>query len=123
MVLRLAAALEVPAREQNQLLIAAGLAPAYSERALADAGMSSVRTGVERVLNAYNPFPCLAVDRGWNVLQVNAGAGVLLDGVAAHLLAQPNALRTHLGRLGRLGGLHQRLHGTDLPRKCMKRHP
>lgn len=96
MVLRLAAALDVPAREQNQLLIAAGLAPAYSERGLDDPGMSAVRVGVERVLNAYNPFPCLAVDRSWNVLQINAGAGTLLDGVAAHLLAQPNALRISL---------------------------
>jgi len=96
MVLRLAEALAVPAREQNQLLIAAGLAPAYSERAMDDPGMSAVRAGVDRVLNAYNPFPCLAVDRSWNVLQVNAGAAVMLDGVAAHLLAQPNALRISL---------------------------
>lgn len=96
MVLRLAEALGVPAREQNQLLLAAGLAPAYSERALADPGMSAVRAGLERVLDAYNPFPCLAVDRGWNVVQVNPGASIMLDGVAAHLLAQPNALRISL---------------------------
>lgn len=96
MVLRLAAALEVPAREQNQLLIAAGLAPAYSERTLEDPGMSAVRAGVERVLNAYNPFPCLAVDRNWNILQANNGAGIMLAGVADHLLAQPNALRLSL---------------------------
>lgn len=96
MVLRLAAALEVPAREQNQLLIAAGLAPAYSERTLEDPGMSAVRAGVERVLNAYNPFPCLAIDRNWNILQANSGAGIMLEGVAAHLLARPNALRLSL---------------------------
>lgn len=96
MVLRLAEALQVPAREQNQLLLAAGLAPAYSERDLADPGMSAVRTGVDRVLAAYNPFPCLAVDRHWNVLQINAGASVLMEGVAAHLLAEPNALRISL---------------------------
>lgn len=96
MVLRLAHALGVPAREQNQLLLAAGLAPAYSERGLDDPGMSAVRTGVERVLDAYNPFPCLAVDRYWNVLQTNTGAAILLDGVAAHLLAVPNALRIAL---------------------------
>lgn len=96
MVLRLAAALEVPAREQNQLLIAAGLAPAYSERTLEDPGMSAVRAGVERVLNAYNPFPCLAIDRNWNILQANNGAGIMLAGVADHLLAQPNALRLSL---------------------------
>ncbi|MGW0163213.1 MmyB family transcriptional regulator [Mycobacterium sp. NPDC003323] len=96
MVLRLAQALEVPAREQNQLLLAAGLAPAYSERSLDDPGMSAVRTGVGRVLDAYNPYPCLAVDRTWNVLQVNTGAGVLMDQVAPHLLAEPNALRISL---------------------------
>jgi transcriptional regulator with XRE-family HTH domain len=96
MVLKLAAALDVPAREQNQLLLAAGLAPMYSERPLDDPGMSAVRAGIERVLAAYNPFPCLAVDRDWNVLQVNAGTAVLLDGVPAHLMEHPNALRISL---------------------------
>lgn len=96
MVLKFAAALDVPAREQNQLLLAAGLAPMYSERGLDDPGMSAVRSGVERVLAAYNPFPCLAVDRGWNVLQVNAGTAVLLEGVPAHLMDRPNALRISL---------------------------
>jgi transcriptional regulator with XRE-family HTH domain len=96
MVLRLAVVLDVPPREQNHLLVAAGLAPAYSERSLEDPDMAAVRDGVEQVLAAYDPFPCLAVDRGWRVLQFNAGAMVLLDGVAAHLLEQPNALRISL---------------------------
>jgi transcriptional regulator with XRE-family HTH domain len=89
MVLRLAGVLDVPLREQNQLLMAAGLAPVYRERSLGD----PVREGVERVLNAYNPFPCVVVDRGWQIVHANAGAGVLLDGVAPHLLERPNALR------------------------------
>jgi transcriptional regulator with XRE-family HTH domain len=93
MVLRLAGVLDVPLREQNQLLMAAGLAPVYRERSLDDSDMAPVREGVERVLNAYNPFPCVVVDRGWQILQANAGAAVLLDGVAAHLLERPNALR------------------------------
>ncbi|MDO3636168.1 helix-turn-helix domain-containing protein [Mycolicibacterium arseniciresistens] len=96
MVLRLADALDVPRREQNQLLTAAGLAPVYTERALDDPDMSAVRAGITRVLDAYDPFPCVVVDRGWNILQANAGAGVLLDGVAPHLLAEPNALRIAL---------------------------
>ncbi|ORU97023.1 helix-turn-helix domain-containing protein [Mycolicibacterium canariasense] len=96
MVLKLAAALDIPAREQNQLLLAAGLAPVYGERTLDDPGMAAVRAGIDRVLAAYNPFPCLAVDRGWNVLQVNAGTAVLLDGVAPHLMERPNALRISL---------------------------
>jgi transcriptional regulator with XRE-family HTH domain len=96
MVLRLATALDVPAREENHLLIAAGLAPAYAERSLDDPDMVAVRDGVEQVLAAYDPFPCLAVDRGWRVLRFNAGAAVLLDGVAHHLLEHPNALRIAL---------------------------
>ena len=96
MVLRLAAALDVPPREQNHLLVAAGLAPMYAERSLHDPDMAAVREGVDQVLAAYNPFPCLAVDRCWRVLRFNAGAAVLLDRVAPHLLEQPNALRIAL---------------------------
>ncbi|MBJ7339175.1 helix-turn-helix transcriptional regulator [Mycolicibacterium sp.] len=96
MVLRLAAVLDVPPREQNHLLLAAGLAPVYSERALDDPDMVAVRNGLARVLEAYEPYPCLAVDRGWNIVATNAGAGVLLLGVAPHLLNSPNALRISL---------------------------
>ena len=96
MVLRLAEVLDVPLREQNQLLLAAGLAPVYTERTLDDPDMAAVREGVSRVLEAYNPHPCVVIDRGWNLLQANAGAGVMLEGVAQHLLAEPNALRITL---------------------------
>lgn len=96
MVLRLAEALEVPLRERNQLLMAAGLAPVYAERALDDPDMSPVRDGVARVLKAYEPYPCLAVDRGWNIVAANAGAAVLMHGLAEHLLSPPNALRLSL---------------------------
>lgn len=93
MVLRLADVLDVPRREQNQLLLAAGLAPVYFERPLEDPDMAAVRVGIERVLNAYNPFPCVVVDRGWQIVRANAGVGVLLDGVTPELLEAPNALR------------------------------
>jgi transcriptional regulator with XRE-family HTH domain len=96
MVLRLAEVLNVPLREQNQLLMAAGLAPVYGERSLADPDMAAVRDGVDRVLDAYNPYPCVVVDRTWQIVQANAGAAVLLDGVARHLLEHPNALRIAL---------------------------
>lgn len=96
MVLRLAAALEVPLRERNQMLIAAGLAPEYVERSLDDPEMATIRRGVEQVLTAYDPYPCLAVDRNWNILLANAGSSILLDGVAPHLLSRPNALRIAL---------------------------
>ncbi|KWX65631.1 helix-turn-helix domain-containing protein [Mycobacterium sp. NAZ190054] len=96
MVLRLATALGVPQREQNRLFVAAGMAPVYAERSLDAPDMAAVRDGVQRVLAAYDPYPCVVVDRGWWILQANSGAGVLLDGVAAHLLDRPNALRIAL---------------------------
>lgn len=96
MVLRLAEVLEVPRREQNQLLLAAGLAPVYPERSLDDPDMAAVRMGIDRVLSAYNPFPCVVVDRGWQIVRANDGAAVLLEGVAPELLQPPNALRIAL---------------------------
>lgn len=95
-MLRLAAVLEVPRREQNALLLAAGLAPVYGERSLDAPDMAAVRRGVRRVLEAFDPYPCVAVDRGWWILQANPGAAVLLEGVAPHLLERPNALRIAL---------------------------
>ncbi|SEH77709.1 Transcriptional regulator, contains XRE-family HTH domain [Mycolicibacterium rutilum] len=96
MVLRLAGVLDVPAREQNRWLLAAGLAPEYTERSLDDPDMAAIADGVERVLHAYNPFPCVVVDRQWRIVRANDGAGLLMDGVAAELLAAPNALRIAL---------------------------
>ncbi|MDR7087872.1 transcriptional regulator with XRE-family HTH domain [Aeromicrobium panaciterrae] len=96
MVLQLAATLDVPKREQNQLLVAAGFAPAYAERPLEDPEMGVFRAGLDRLLAAYEPFPCLVVDRGWNMVMANAGVTPLLEGVAPHLLDAPNALRLSL---------------------------
>ncbi len=96
MVLRLAEALDVPLRDQNHLLLAAGLAPVYAERTLDDPDMGAVRDGVTRVLDAYHPFPCVVIDRTWNLLQANAGTALMLEGVAPHLLNRPNALRITL---------------------------
>jgi transcriptional regulator with XRE-family HTH domain len=96
MVLQLAATLEVPKREQNQLLIAAGFAPAFSERPLDDPELSAIRAGLDRILTAYEPYPCLVVDRGWNMVLANGGVAPLLEDVAPHLLESPNALRISL---------------------------
>ncbi|MEV7397561.1 helix-turn-helix transcriptional regulator [Aeromicrobium sp. NPDC092404] len=96
MVLQLAATLDVPKREQNQLLVAAGFAPAFPERTLDDPDLAAIRAGLDRVLTAYEPFPCLVVDRGWNMVMANAGVAPILDGIAPHLLDSPNALRISL---------------------------
>ena len=97
MLLRLARTLDVPLREQNALLLAAGLAPAYGERSLNDPEMTGVKDAIERLLAAHEPYPALAVDRHWTILASNRAVRLLLDGVAPSLFVPPmNALRLSL---------------------------
>lgn len=97
MVLRLAERLDVPLRERNALLVAAGYAPVYRERPLDDAALAPARKAVELVLEAHEPYPALAVDRHWTLVAANAAVPPLLAGVAPALLAPPlNVLRLSL---------------------------
>src|SRR3954451_21766490 len=66
MVLHLAEQLEVPLRERTALLLAAGYAPVYGRRRLEEPDMAAVRTALDLVLAAHEPYPALAVDRGWH---------------------------------------------------------
>jgi transcriptional regulator with XRE-family HTH domain len=101
MVLRLARRLDVPLRERNRLLTAAGFAPMFAARPLDDPAMAAARGVVERVLRAHEPFPALAVDRHWNVVVQNRAVALLLEGVDPALLAAPvNALRLALDPRG-----------------------
>lgn len=96
MILHLAEHLAVPLRERNQILLAAGYAPRYRQRALDDPAMAPVRAAVEMVLDAH-PYPALVVDRHWNLVQANAAVGVFLAEVAPTLLEPPaNVLRLSL---------------------------
>jgi transcriptional regulator with XRE-family HTH domain len=74
MVLRLAATLDVPLRQQNALLLAAGFAPAWRESNLAAPELAMVNQAFEHMLAQQEPFPAIVVDRRWNVLRANAGA-------------------------------------------------
>jgi len=97
MLLHLAQRLEVPLRERNALLLAAGYAPAFRERPLSDPALDAARQAVERVLAAHEPYPALAVDRHWSLLASNQAAGRLLAGVSPALLQPPvNVLRLSL---------------------------
>jgi transcriptional regulator with XRE-family HTH domain len=97
MVVRLAEHLDVPLRERNELLLAAGYAPAYPESSLEDAEMGQVRDAVRRLLAAHEPYPAVAVDRRWELVDGNAGVALITAGCAAHLLEPPvNALRLSL---------------------------
>jgi transcriptional regulator with XRE-family HTH domain len=97
MVLRLAERLDVPLRERNALLVAAGYAPMYRERPLDDPALASARQAVELILKSHEPYPALAVDRHWNLLASNRMLPHLLAGADPALLQQPvNVLRLSL---------------------------
>ena len=97
MVLRLADTLDVPLRERNHLLLAAGYAPVYGEAALDAPQMAAVRQAIRLVLKAHEPFPAVVVDRGWNLVDANATIDLLTAGVAPQLLEPPvNVLRLAL---------------------------
>ncbi len=97
MVLRLANRLEVPLRERNRLLTAAGYAPLYAERTLDDPALRAAKEAVQQVLSAHEPYPALAVDRHWNMVAHNRMVPMLLQGLPAELLAEPlNVLRVSL---------------------------
>ncbi|QIK78100.1 helix-turn-helix domain-containing protein [Sphingomonas piscis] len=97
MVARLAASLDLPPRERNALLIAAGFAPDVAERPFDHPSLAAARAAVERIIDGHLPFPALAVDRHWNLLHANAAVHTLIEGVAGALLVpQPNVLRLSL---------------------------
>lgn len=94
MVLKLAERLDVPLRERNVLLVAAGFAPAFPQRSLQDPALKSARAAIDHVLRAHEPNPALAYDRHWNLVSANRMVMPLLEGIPPRLLAQPmNILR------------------------------
>lgn len=97
MILRLAEHLDVPVRERNALLLAAGYAPRYAETSLDDPAMGALREGIERLLQGYEPYPALVVDGTYTVVAANRGIAMLLEGLPEHLLTPPlNAMRITL---------------------------
>lgn len=111
MVGRLAECMDVPLRERNALLQAAGYAPIYVERSLQAMELAAARHVIELVLKGHEPYPALAVDGHWNLLMANGPLAALLAGVDAALLQAPvNALRVSLhpqGLAPRLVNFHE----------------
>jgi transcriptional regulator with XRE-family HTH domain len=97
MVLLLARALDVPLRDRNDLLVAAGYAPIYRESGLDAPAMAQARRALDFILRQQEPYPALVLDRHWNVLEVNAGSArfqaAFLDSKAVADLGPPNAMR------------------------------
>lgn len=89
LVLALAHHLEVPLRERNTLLLAAGFAPRFTQRSLDDPSMASVRASIQRMLDAHDPYPGVVIDRAWNVVLANRAGLGLAAGLPDHLLGPP----------------------------------
>jgi len=97
MIVRLCEELDVPLRDRNALLLAAGFAPAYAQHDLEEPEMGPVREAIDRLLAAHEPFPALVVDRHWGLVAGNRPLGLLTAGAAPHLLEPPaNVLRLAL---------------------------
>jgi transcriptional regulator with XRE-family HTH domain len=88
-VLRLSERLEIPLRERNAMLMAAGYAPMFRERPLDDPALAAARRAVDLVLAGHEPFPALAIDRHWNMVAHNRIVPHLLGGIDATLLQPP----------------------------------
>jgi transcriptional regulator with XRE-family HTH domain len=91
MVLRLCDHLDLPLRERNRVLLAAGYAPAYPETPIRDPAMRAVRDAVRQVLTGHEPYPAVVVDRYWDLVDANAASGLLTAQVSPALLAPPHA--------------------------------
>jgi transcriptional regulator with XRE-family HTH domain len=97
MVLHLAEQLEVPLRERNDLLLAAGYAPHFRRRGLDEPELGPIKGALDRLLEAHEPFPALVIDRQFELVAANQALAPLLEGVAPHLLEPPvNTMRVAL---------------------------
>jgi transcriptional regulator with XRE-family HTH domain len=97
MVLQLADRLEVPLRNRNQLLLAAGHAPVFEQHDLEDPEMAPVRKAIDLILDGHDPYPAAVIDRAWEMLGANRAVAILTAGVAEHLMAPPvNVMRVAL---------------------------
>lgn len=86
MVVRLAESLELPLRERNELLLAAGYAPAYPESSLDDPALAPVRTAIDHILRGHLPYPALVVDRCGGLIAANTAFDLITEGAAAELV-------------------------------------
>jgi len=99
MLLRVLEHLDLPFRERNLILLAAGHAPAFPERSLDDPELAPVRDALDVILSRHEPYPAVAVDRAWNVVAVNSGMSALTElvDIDPELLEPPiNVMRVGL---------------------------
>ncbi len=107
MVVRLARALEVPLRERNELLLAAGYAPLYSREPLTSPSLAAVDRALSSMLDHHEPFPAVVMNRRWDLERANQGAALLFGRLFApdpvpdranvlQLVIEPGPIRDHI---------------------------
>ncbi|MBB6554145.1 helix-turn-helix domain-containing protein [Nonomuraea rubra] len=121
-IMTLAGALQVPLRERNDLLLAAGYAPLYRESAIAEPAMATIRAALDRVLAHHEPYPAVVMDRHWNLTQANRSAEVMFARLRGtppatasanviRLMFDPRELRPHVANWDEVApALIQRVH-------------
>lgn len=95
MVVHLGLVLDVPLRDRNAMLIAAGYAPIYPERSIDDPDLVDIKRAIELMLDAHDPFPAYVIDRTWNLLLANDAAFRLIR----NLTPEAQALASNLAKL------------------------
>jgi transcriptional regulator with XRE-family HTH domain len=128
MIVRLAEALEVPLRERNELLLAAGYAPAYAQTTLEDPKLDPVRSALERILDGHLPYPALLTDRAADLVSANGAFMALIGRVAgwlreppvnlARVLLHPDGLGSRINNMDEWGR-----HVIDGLRRNSRRQP
>ena len=113
-VLRLAAALDIPLRDRNRLLESAGLAPHYPEVALTEGVSAPFRAAVSRLLEAHEPYPAFALNRWWDVVDANTAARQLFPAVtdgfpnAVEAFLAPGGIREMIDNYADVAGMYLR---------------
>jgi len=97
LVLHLAEHLDVPLRDRNELLAAAGFAPLYRQSTLDDPALTSVRAAIDVILANHAPFPAFVIDGGWQLLDANDAITAFLPLIDPALTEPPlNIIRASL---------------------------
>jgi transcriptional regulator with XRE-family HTH domain len=96
MILRIAETINIPLRQQNTMLLAAGYAPVWSERDLSAPDLAMVNTALDYMLAQHEPYPAFVVDRRWNLIRANRGAVAMTEFLLGPAPADPAASPVNL---------------------------
>ncbi|MCB9439059.1 MAG: helix-turn-helix transcriptional regulator [Mycolicibacterium sp.] len=108
MLLRLGDRLQIPFRDRNRILLAAGYAPAFPEHPFGGPELAPVRDALDRILKSHEPYPAVVFDRHWNLVAANAAIQPLIATIDPALLTPPvNVLRVGLALMPQIVNVYE----------------